>query len=48
MGVVINGYLVGVVVMFELVCFVIVGFVDDGKFMLIGCLFYDMKLIFED
>lgn len=31
-----------------MLCFIICGLVDDGKLMLIGCLLYDSKMIFED
>lgn len=34
--------------MMMLLWLVIVGFVDDGKFMLIGWLFYDFKVVMED
>lgn len=31
-----------------MLCFFICGSVDDGKSIFIGCLFYDLKMIYED
>lgn len=32
----------------DLLCLLIVGLVDDGKFILIGCLLFDSKKLYED